>query len=60
MSGAIIALIVASTIAVVLLIGAIIYFLCFSNKEKAVYKPKDKGLGDSGKYSRIGYSLYYL
>jgi len=47
MSGAIIASIVASTIAIILLIGAIIYFLCFAQKSKTVYRPNDKG-GDSG------------
>ena len=47
MSGAIIASIVASTIAIILMIGAIIYFLCFAQKEKTVYRPNDKG--DSGK-----------
>jgi hypothetical protein len=45
MSGAIIGSIAAGSIAGVLLIAAVIYFLCFGKKDKTVYRPNDKGSG---------------
>lgn len=55
MSGAIIAAISCGSIVVVVLLGAMIYFLCFNNSKES-YKPNDKGGADSGIFRIFNFS----